>query len=156
MLLLWTSLSIILLIYVSLQVKQLVRKQYQLRINSPLTTDYRNQLQKLTLLAGSHSYKAWIAVVSYSLSFGNYVAFLALDFDTPVSWSRHFSDSLGVCSSLASMSSNFSSVSTWHLCSCFFIDPSLLTKLWNACLLETLSLWNVHSHFPRSPYFTKV
>jgi nitrate/nitrite transporter NarK len=156
MLVLWTSVSIILHIYVSLQVKQLIRKQCQLWIDSPLMTDSRNKLQKWTLLAGSHSYKAWIAVVLYSLSFGNYVAFHALDFDTPVSWTRHFSDSLGVCSSLASNSSNFSSVSTWHLCSCFFIDPSLLTKLWNASLLETLSLWNVHSHFLTSPYFTEM
>jgi hypothetical protein len=40
----------------------------------------------------------------------NCVAVLALDFDTPVSWARSFSDFLGVCSSLAPMSSNVSSV----------------------------------------------
>jgi hypothetical protein len=33
--------------------------------------------------------------------FSSYVAVLALDFDTPVSWARRFSDFLGACSSLA-------------------------------------------------------
>jgi hypothetical protein len=66
--------------------------------------------------------------------FSNCVAVLAPDFDTPVSSARHFSDFLGVCSSLAPMSSNFSSVSTWSLCFCFLsvkspVVLSLFTKL---------------------------
>jgi hypothetical protein len=41
----------------------------------------------------------------WGLSFSNCVAPLALDFDTPVSWARCCSDFLGVCLSLAPMSS---------------------------------------------------
>jgi hypothetical protein len=40
--------------------------------------------------------------------FSNCVAILALDFNTPVSWARCFSDFLGVCLSLSPMSCNFS------------------------------------------------
>jgi hypothetical protein len=47
--------------------------------------------------------------------FSNCVAILALDFDTPDSWARHFSDFLGVCSSLTPVSCDFSSVSTRRL-----------------------------------------
>jgi hypothetical protein len=82
---------------------------------SPWMTNCSNQLPKWTPIAGLCSCKAWITVVLWGLSFSNCVAVLALDFDTPVSWARHFSDFLGVCSSLAPMSSNFSSVSTWFL-----------------------------------------
>jgi hypothetical protein len=65
--------------------------------------------------------------------FSNCVAFLALDFDTPVSWARRFSDFLGACSNLAPVSSNFSSVSTQRLCFCFLsitspVVLSLFTK----------------------------
>jgi hypothetical protein len=84
---------------------------------SPSATDCRNQLQKWTLLAGSHGCEAWITVVSWSLS--NSVAILALDVDTPASCARRFSDFLGICSNLAHVSSNFSSVSTGHLCFLF-------------------------------------
>jgi hypothetical protein len=48
--------------------------------------------------------------------FSNCVAVLALDFDSPISWARRISDFLGVCSSLAPVSSNFSSLSTRRLC----------------------------------------
>jgi hypothetical protein len=83
-------------------------------------TDCRNQLHKWTLLAGSRGCKACVDYcLLYGLSFSNCVAVLALDFDTPVSWARRFSDFLGVRSSLHPMSSNFSSVSTWRLCFCF-------------------------------------
>jgi hypothetical protein len=82
---------------------------------SPSTTDCKNQLQKLTLLAGLRSWEVWITVVLQGLSFSNCVAVLTLGFPTPVSWARSFSDFLGVCSSLAPMSSKFS-VSTRRLC----------------------------------------
>jgi hypothetical protein len=125
---------------------------------SPSMTDCRNQLQKWTLLAGSRGFKPWIAVVLYGLSFSDYVAVLALDFDTPVSWTRRFSDFLGVCTSLTPMSSSFSSVSTRRLCFCFMsikspVDLSLFTKLWIVCLLENLSSRNFRRHFLADPYF---
>jgi hypothetical protein len=50
--------------------------------------------------------------------FSNCVAILALDFDTPVSWARCFSDFLRVCSTLGPTAFNFS-VSTRRLCFCF-------------------------------------
>jgi hypothetical protein len=75
---------------------------------SSSTTDYRNQLQKCSLIAELCGYRAWITVVLQGLSFSNFVAVLALDFDTPVSWARRSSDFLGVCSSLAAVLSNFS------------------------------------------------
>jgi hypothetical protein len=104
----------------------------------------------------------WIAVVLKGLSFSNCVAVLALDIDTPVPWARLSSDFLGVCSSLAPMSSNFSSVSTQRLYFVFLSIKSpailsLFTKLWNVCLLRTLSSWNLHKnfhwHFPADPYW---
>jgi hypothetical protein len=66
------------------------------------------------------------------------VVALALDFDTAISWARRFSDFLGVCSSLAPMSSNFSSVTTRRLCFVFVsikspVVLSLFTKLWIVC-----------------------
>jgi hypothetical protein len=63
--------------------------------------------------------KEWITVVLQSLSFSNCVALLALDFNTPVPSARCFSYFQGVCSSLAPVSSNLSSVSTRQLCFCF-------------------------------------
>jgi hypothetical protein len=58
------SAAIILRSYVSLQVKpRFVRKECKLRIDLPSTTDCRNQLQKLTPLAGVRSCKARIVVV---------------------------------------------------------------------------------------------
>jgi hypothetical protein len=97
--------------------------------------------------------------------FSNCVAVLALDFDTPVSWYNRFSDFLRVCSSLAPMLSNFSSVSTRHLCFCFLCIKSpfvlsLFTELWTVCLLRILSTRNLrrnfHRHFLADPYFTWV
>jgi hypothetical protein len=95
------------------------------------------------------------------VGFSNCVAVLALDFDTIC-----FSDFLDVCSSsLAPMSSNFSSVSTQCLCFCFLsikssIVRSLFTKLWIVCLLGTLSPRNLSRnfcwHFPGDLYFTQV
>jgi hypothetical protein len=49
-------------------------------------------------------------------------AFVLLDFDAPVPWARCFSDFLGVCSSLAPVSSSFSSVSTRCVCFCFLFE----------------------------------
>jgi hypothetical protein len=49
------------------------------RLISPSARDYRNQLQKRTLLIGSRGCKAWITVVLSGLSFGKCVAVLALD-----------------------------------------------------------------------------
>jgi hypothetical protein len=82
-------------------------------------------------------------------------ALLALDFDTPVSWARRFSDFLGVCSSLARIWSNFSSVSTWRLCFVFVsiknpVVLNLFTKLWIVCLLGTLSPRKFTSKFSRT------
>jgi hypothetical protein len=70
--------------------------------------------------------------------FSNYIAVLALDFDTPVSWARRFSDFLGVCSILAPVASNFSSGSIQHLRFCFlsiksYVLLSLFAKLWFVC-----------------------
>jgi hypothetical protein len=114
---LWTSVAIILRIYVSLQAKpRFIRKNINCGSSSPSTTDCRNQLQKWILIAGSRGCKAWITIVLQGLSFSNCVALLALYYDTPVSWARRFVDFLGVCSSLALTSSNFSSVSTRRLC----------------------------------------
>jgi hypothetical protein len=78
--------------------------------------------------------------------------FLTLDFDTPVIWARHFSDFLGVYSSLAPLSSNFFSVSTRCLYFCFLsikspVVLSLFTKSWIVCLLGTLSSWNLRRNF---------
>jgi hypothetical protein len=90
--------------------------------------------------------------------FSNCVAVLVLDFDTAVSWAKHFSDFLGICSRLAPMSSNVSSVSTQWLCFFLFIRSpivlSLFTRVWIVCLLRTLSTQNFHWHFPADPYFT--
>jgi hypothetical protein len=78
---------------ISLQVKPcFIRKKASCGSISLLTTDCRNQLQNCTLLAGLHGCKAWISVVLWGLSFSNCVALLALDFDTPFSSARHFSD----------------------------------------------------------------
>jgi hypothetical protein len=91
------------------------------------------------------------------------VAVLTLYFDTLISWARRFSDFLGVCSSLAPVPSNFSSVNTRRLCFVFLsikspVVLSLLTKLWIFCLLGTLSSRNLrrnfHRHFPADLYFT--
>jgi hypothetical protein len=95
--------------------------------------------------------------------FSNCVAVRTLNFDTPVSWARRFSDFLGACSSLAPTSSNFSSVSSRRLCFCFLFIKShvvlcLFTKLWIVCLLGTLSSRNLRRnfrlHFPANPHFT--
>jgi hypothetical protein len=138
-------------------------KNVNCRPISPLTTDCRNQLQKWTLLAGSCSCKACIIYCCF-IGFSNCVALLALDFETPLSWARHFSDFLGVCSSLAPVSCNFSA-STQHLCFCFLsikslVDLSLITKLWIVCLRRTLSSWNIHHgfhrHFLADLHFTEV
>jgi hypothetical protein len=84
--------------------------------------------------------------------FSSCVALLALDFDSPVSWARRFSDFIGVCSSLAHVSYKFSSVSTRRLCFCFLpikslVVVSLFTKLWIVCLLGTLSSQNLCQNF---------
>jgi hypothetical protein len=97
--------------------------------------------------------------------FSNCVTILALDFNTPVSWARRFHGFLAVCSSLAPMSSNFSSVSTRSLCFSFLpirspVVLSLFTKLWIVCLIGTLSSQNLRRNFRRhflvDPYFTWV
>jgi hypothetical protein len=69
---------------------------------------------------------------------------------------------MGVCSSLAPISSNFSSVSIRCLCFVFLslkghVLLSLFTKLWIICMLRTISSQNLrqnfHQHFPADPYF---
>jgi hypothetical protein len=111
---------------------------------SPSTTDCRNQLQNWALLAVSRGYKAWITVVLQGLSFSNCVVVLALDFDTLVSWAgRRFSDFLGVCSRLAPVSSNLSSVSTLRLCFRFLSIKSpvvlrVCTRVWIVCVCSEL------------------
>jgi hypothetical protein len=69
-----------------------------------------------------------------------------------VSWAKHFSDFLSVCSSLAPMSFNFSSVSILHLRFCLLsikshADLSLFMKLSIVCLLGTLSSRNLRQNF---------
>jgi hypothetical protein len=66
--------------------------------------------------------------------FSNCVSVHALDFDTPVSWARRFSDFRGECSSWAPRSSNISSASARRLCFVFLSSKrpvvlSLFTKL---------------------------
>jgi hypothetical protein len=136
---LWNPVAIILRVYASLQMKpRLIRKECQLRIN-PIFND---RLYKPTAKMNPAS---WISrlqdmrgLLLCGLSFSNFVALLALGFDTPVALTKLFSDFLGVCSSLAPTSSNFSSVNTRHLCSCFLyinspVVLSLFTKLWSVC-----------------------
>jgi hypothetical protein len=105
--------------------------------------------------------KEWISVALYDPNFRNWVAVLALDADTPVSWARRFSDFRGVCSSLAPMSYNFSSVSTRRLCFCFLyikslVDLSLFAKLWFVCLSSRNLRRNFRRHFLAYSYFTYV
>jgi hypothetical protein len=133
-------------------------------LTSPSMKDYRNQLQKCTLLAGSYGCKA---CMDYSCFIGSKLQQLCwhscTSLDTPVSWARHFSNFLGVCSSLAPVSSNFSSVSTLHLCFRVLskksvIVLSLFTKLWIVYLLGTLSSRSLYQnfcqHFLEYPYCT--
>jgi hypothetical protein len=132
---------------------------------SPSTTDCRNQLQKWTLLAGLRYCKVWISGVLKDLSFSNCVGLLALDFWHSNLLSKAFKWFCRLCSSLASMSSNFLSVSTRRLCFCFLsvkrtVALSLFTKLWIICLLGTLSSRNLprnfRRHFVSDLYFTQV
>jgi hypothetical protein len=63
-------------------------------------------------------------------------------FDTPLSWARHFTNFLRVCSSLAPVSSHFSSVSIRRWCFCSLsirssVDLSLFTKLRIVWMLGT-------------------
>jgi hypothetical protein len=59
-----TPVAVILCIYVSMHVKpRLMRQECPLRIDLIFVADYRNQLEKPTLLAVSRGCKAWIAVV---------------------------------------------------------------------------------------------
>jgi hypothetical protein len=87
-----------------------------------IETNYKNEP---CLLDRTTARIAWITALLQGLSFSNCAVFLAVDFDTPVSSSRRFSDFLGVCSNLAPVSSNFSSVSTRRLClvSCLLRVP---------------------------------
>jgi hypothetical protein len=102
----WTSVAIILRIYVSLQVKpRFITKNVNCGSISPLATDCKNQLQKWTLLAGSRGCKA---CTHYRCS----------------SPARRFSDFLGVCSSLAPTSCNVSSaLGVYVLVSCLLRVP---------------------------------
>jgi hypothetical protein len=89
---------------------------------------------------------------------------LASDFDTPVSWAKHFSDFLLVSSSLTPMSFNlFSKHSALMFVFLSVKSPvvlSLVTKLWIVCPVGTLSSWNVRRNFGRhflaDPYFSWV
>jgi hypothetical protein len=65
------------------------------------TTDCRNQLQKLTLLAGLCGCKAWVDYCCFIVSkLRQLCCFSCTRIYTPASWARGFSDSLGVCWSL--------------------------------------------------------
>jgi hypothetical protein len=165
MCILWTPVAVILCIYVSLQVKpRFIKKNINCRLISPSTTECRNQLQKWTLLAGSHGCKV---CVHYCCFMGSELQQLCCPSCTRLWHSSllSFSDFLGVRSSLAPMSSTFSSVSTRCLCFCFLsikslVDLSLFTKLWILCLLETLSSQSLHQNFCRhfllGLYFTQL
>jgi hypothetical protein len=70
-------------------------------------TEYNNQLQKLTLLAGSRGCKAWTAASPPWL--------------LPISFARRLNDFCGVCSNLAHISSVFSALSTLRFFSRFLV-----------------------------------
>jgi hypothetical protein len=95
--------------------------------------------------------RAWITVVLQGLSFSSCVTLLSLEFDTPVSWARRFSDFFGVCSSLAPVSCNFSSVITRHICFCFLSVKSPVDVSSQNCELSVcwkfFSSRNLHRNF---------
>jgi hypothetical protein len=134
-------------------------------LTSSLMTDCRNQLWKWTLLAGSRSCKT---CVYYCCFIGSKLQRLGRPSCTRLrhsSFFRHSGGFLCVCSRLAPMSSNFSSVSTQHLCFCFLtvkspIDLSVFIKLWIVCLLGTLASWNLRQNFRQNfladPYLMQV
>jgi hypothetical protein len=68
------------------------------------------------------------------------------------SCTRSFNYFLGVYSSLAPMSSDFSSVSTRRLC----FWSLRFTKLWIFCFVGILSSRNFPKNFLADPYFTQV
>ena len=72
-------------------------------------------------------------------NFSNFVALCTDDTDTPVSCDKRLRFS-GICSNLSPISSNVSSVRTWHrrLTFLFFTEPVYLNLL--ACLLIVLGL----------------
>jgi hypothetical protein len=134
-------------------------KNVNCRSISPSTTDCRNHRQKRTLLAGSRGCKS---CVDYCCFVGSKLQQFCCRSCTRL-W--HSSDFLGVCSSLAPTSSNFSSVSTRSLCFCFLSvkSPDILNlckKTVTYCLPGTLSSRNLcrnfGRHFLADSYFTYV
>jgi len=99
--------------------------------------------------------------VLYGCTFNSFVALLAELSESLVSWASRMRDLLGELSSLAPISSNFSSVSRFRFLSGFLSrsDPvvfSLLTKLCVLCLLGNRSPgnWqrNILRHFLENSY----
>lgn len=98
-----------------------------------------------------HKYTSFVL---YGRTFNSFVALLADLSETLVSWDSRMWDLLGEVSSLAPISSNFSSVSRFHFLSGFLSssDPvvfSLLTKLCVLCLLGNRSPGNGHRNILR-------
>jgi hypothetical protein len=159
---LWTPVAIILCIYVSLQANPCFiecQLRTDLTLDKNVETNYKNEPCYLDRMAARCG-----LLLLHRFLLQQLCCFLALDFDTSVSWPRSFSDFLGVWWSLAPMSSNSSSISTQSLF-CFLsikslIDLNLFTILWIICLLGTLSSRNLHQnffqHFLADLYFTKV
>jgi hypothetical protein len=104
------------------------------------------------------SWIAWLQVVDYCCFISSKLLKLCCPSYTRL-WHSSLSDFLGECSSLAPMSSNFSSVSTQHSCIKTPADISLFTKLRIVCLLGLLSSRNLHQnfsqHFLEDLYFTQ-
>ena len=79
--------------------------------------------------------------ILYGFSFSNFVVLCTDDTDTtPFSYDKRFRDFWGACSNLSPISSNVSSLRTWHrrLTFLFFTEPVYLNHL--ACLLIVLGL----------------
>jgi hypothetical protein len=163
---LWTLVAIILRMYVFLLVKpHFVRKMSTADRSHLQWQDYRNQLQKRTLLAGSRGCRACVDCCCFIWSKLQQFCWCSCTSLTLQSPEGCFSDFLDVCSSLAPISSNFSLVSTrsYVFVSCILKSPvvlNLFTKLWIVCLLGTLSWRNLRRnflrHFLADPYFTYV
>ena len=78
----------------------------------------------------SHCAKVCIFTIRIR-NFSNFVALCTDDTDTPVSCNKRSSDFWRVCSNLLPVSSNVSSVRTWHrrLTFLFFMEPVSLNRL---------------------------
>jgi hypothetical protein len=104
------------------------------------------------LLAGSHGFKSCTMVIANGFTFKSFVAVHADNFETLVSCSRHLRDFWAICSNLALILSNFSSVSTWSFNAGFLSknNPAFLNYLFNpeiyARIFSLLFFYNNFAH----------